>query len=132
MTITTGKLARTAGVGIQTIRFYEREGLLEPAPRSESGYRKYGDADLARLRFIRRAQELGFTLREIRELIELQGSPDAPCDRVCEKATEKLADVRQRIADLTRMENALAALTGTCEGSVPVSQCTVVESLRVP
>ena len=128
MTLTTGALARRAGVNIQTVRFYEREGLMKPAPRSVSGYRTFDEEALARLTFIRKAQQLGFTLKEIRELIALETDPDAPCDRVRDAATVKLEAVEEKIADLERMKAALRNLVSTCRGGVPVRECSVINS----
>ena len=130
MSLTTGILAKRAGVGIQTIRFYEREGLMEPAPRSRSGYRHYDESAVTRLTFIRRAQELGFTLKEIRELIALDSDPDGPCDSVSSAATAKLAAIEGKIADLTRMKDALVKLISSCVQSVPIRDCAVIECLR--
>lgn len=127
MTLTIGSLARQAGIGVQTIRFYEREGLIEAAPRASSGYRTYDEQALNRLNFIRRAQALGFTLREIRELIALQVNRAADCADVRRAANTKLADVEQKIADLTRMKTALHELVESCQGPEP--NCKIMECL---
>jgi MerR family mercuric resistance operon transcriptional regulator len=129
MTLTVGALARTAGVGVQTIRFYERQGLLQEAPRSSSGYRTFATDAVTRLRFIRRAQELGFTLREIRELIALQDDELADCDQVGRAAGGKLADIDRRIADLQRMKGALEDLMRVCTNRGPAAHCAIIECL---
>ena len=95
-TLTIGKVAREAGVGVETIRFYEREGLLESPDRRPSGYRQYEPEAIARLRFIKQAQRLGFTLREIKELLALKLDPDATRKQVKERAVAKIADIEQR------------------------------------
>ena len=99
-TLTIGTVARRAGVGVETIRFYERKKLLpEPARDPSNGYRRYTESAVSRLKFIGRAKELGFTLRETRELLELRGGP-ATCGTVRSRAEDKIADVRRKIRDL--------------------------------
>src|SRR5207247_2671094 len=98
-TLSIGQVARLAGVGVETVRFYEREGLLEEPPRRESGYRQYGEDVVARLRFIRRAKELGFTLKEIAGLLALRVDPDTTCADVRQRARTKIADVEAKIRD---------------------------------
>src|SRR3981081_2489203 len=100
-----GQLAKRGGVGIDTVRYYERNGLLAPSTRLASGYRRYGDLELSRLRFIRRAQALGFTLREIKELLALSAQRDVA--RVKRSAQAKLVDVEARIAALERVREGL-------------------------
>src|SRR5919204_5116878 len=114
--LTIGQIARQAGVGVETVRFYERQGLLEEPARKESGYRQYTKDVVARLRFIRRAKELGFSLKEIAELLALRLDPTATCAEVRERARAKLADIEAKIADLQRMKKALVKLTGACKG----------------
>src|SRR5258708_1887427 len=98
--LSIGKVARRAGVGVETIRFYERQGLLTPPIRKDSGYRLYPEQVLGRIRFIRRAKELGFSLREIKELQELRRNSSAPCEDVCAKAQAKIANIEGKIAML--------------------------------
>ena len=129
MLFTIGDVAKQAGVGVQTVRFYEREGLIEEPPRASSGYRSYNDDVITRLRFIKRAQELGFTLREVRELIALQTDTSAECGALRVVAQTKLADIEQRIADLRRMESALQELVDSCSGGGPMASCRIVECL---
>ena len=122
-----GTLAKRAGVRIDTVRYYERSGLLSPQSRLESGYRRYGRAELARLRFIRRAQALGFSLREIRELLALSKGRDMA--RVKRIAEGKLADVEQRIAALQRMRDGLATLIAACPGHGDLARCPILAAL---
>lgn len=111
-TLTSGELARRVGVGVETIRFYEREKLLAVPRRSASGYRRYPLSAVTRLHFITRAKRLGFTLREIRELLDLREG--GPCDEVRIRAEAKLEDVRARILELRRIERALRELAEAC------------------
>lgn len=122
-----GALAKQVGVRIDTVRYYERSGLLAPRTRLESGYRRYGATEAARLRFIRRAQALGFTLSEVRELLALSARRDV--GRVRRAAQEKLADVERRIADLDRVRRALATLIAECPGRERASDCPILKAL---
>ncbi len=128
-TMTIGQVARRAGVGIDTVRFYERQGLLAKPARRASGYRQYGEDAVGRLRFIRRAKDLGFTLAEIAELLALRRDPDTTCAEVKHKARAKLADVEARIADLQRIRQALLAVTASCQGRGPTSACPILDAL---
>ena len=129
-TLSTGQLAREAGVGVETIRFYERKGLIEEPPRHPlSGYRAYPLEVVRRLRFIRRAKELGFTLREIRELLDLAASPETTCAEVRASAEAKLEHVRRKIEDLQRIERVLAELAVSCKGTGPVQDCPILAAL---
>jgi MerR family transcriptional regulator, copper efflux regulator len=103
MLMKIGELAKLAGSGIDTVRFYERQGLLPPPQRQASGYRRYESSDVARLRFIRRAKALGFTLVEIRDLLALSGRPEDDMGSLKAAANEKLADVELKLAELTRV-----------------------------
>ncbi len=126
-TLGIGALAKRGGVRIDTVRYYERSGLLAPKTRLQSGYRRYSEAELARLRFIRRAQALGFSLKEIRELLALSKGRDVA--RVKRAAQSKLADVEQRIAALERMRSGLAALIAACPGHGEPSDCPILRAL---
>lgn len=128
-TLTIGQVARQAGVGIETIRYYEREGLLEEPARRESGYRQYGRGVIDRLRFIKNAQGLGFTLKEIRELLHLHADEDATRAEVRRRAGEKVAAIEAKIADLQRMRAALGGLIEACDGEGPLDGCPIVEAL---
>ena len=129
MGLTIGILAKQAGLGVQTLRFYEREGLLDEPARASSGYRTYDEGALSRLRVIRRAQELGFTLKEIKELIALQEEPVTDCDRVRVAAQAKVRDMERKIADLTRMKAELDSLIDTCQSCGTVGRCAVMDCL---
>ncbi len=129
-TLKTGELAKQAGVNVETLRFYEREGLLAEPPRRASGYREYPPDTVQRIRFIQRAKELGFTLREIKGLLQLRVDPDTTCAEVREQAAEKIADVKQKITDLKRIERALNKLMSTCRGSGPTDDCPILKHLE--
>lgn len=129
MSYTISRAASAAGVGVETIRFYEREGLLRQPPRKPGRYRQYDDSTIARIHFIQRAKLLGFTLAEIRELIQLDERDDAECGDLRDRARVKLTAVEQKIADLERMRSALNDLIAACRTSVPLSQCPVMECL---
>ncbi len=126
----TGEVASQAGVNVETLRFYEREGLLPEPPRRTSGYREYPPDTVQRIRFIQRGKELGFTLREIKGLLELRVDPDTTCVELRDRATEKVADVKQKIADLKAIERALRKLINTCSGSGPVDDCPILKHLE--
>ena len=126
-THTIGRLAALAGVGIDTVRYYERSGLLSPAERSASGYRRYGDDELRQLRFIRRAQRLGFTLAEIQDLLAVSRKSGVRAVRAA--ARHKLADVQLRIAELTRVRDALAGLVEACPGHGSAADCPILRAL---
>jgi MerR family copper efflux transcriptional regulator len=122
-----GALAKRGGVGIDTVRYYERSGLLSPKTRLASGYRRYSHAEVARLRFIRRAQALGFTLKEIRELLALSHHRDVA--RVKRVAQQKVLDVEQRIASLERMRRGLERLIEACPGHGRAEDCPILNAL---
>src|SRR5262249_8269334 len=111
---------------------YEREGLLAEPARKASGYRQYAQDVVARLRFIKRAKELGFSLREVAELISLRLDPATTCAEVRQKAHAKLADVEAKIRDLQGIRRALVRLTAACPGSGPVGGCPILEALDHP
>ncbi len=127
--ITIGQLARRAGSDVETIRYYERRGLLPPPPRAGNGYRRYPPDAVGQLRFIRRAKTLGFTLAEIQELLSLRRTGE---DRAAVKqlARDRLADLDARLADLQRMRNALADLDRRCSGEGPVTGCPIIDALN--
>ena len=128
--LTIGKVARGAGLAIDTVRYYEREGLLEKPARTASGYRRYTTGAIARLRFIRQAKELGFSLPEIKELLALRVTPGKSCADVRAHAEHKIADVDRRLASLKRVRGALVKLASACSGKGPVSQCPILEALE--
>ena len=129
-TLSIGEVAEAVGVGVQAIRFYEREGLLGAPARTKAGYRQYAASAIDQLRFIRRAQELGFTLKEIRELIALETVEGADCDEVCGAATAKVNAIQKKIDDLARMKAELEKLIHSCTGTVPIRQCKIIECLH--
>ena len=128
--MTIGKVAQSAGLAIDTVRYYEREGLLEKPARTASGYRHYRPDAVARLRFIRQAKELGFSLREIKELLSLRVTPGKSCADVKAHAEAKIADVDRRLASLKRVRGALMKLASACTGKGPISQCPILEVLE--
>jgi MerR family mercuric resistance operon transcriptional regulator len=125
-----GKVARNAGLAIDTVRYYEREGLLQKPARTASGYRHYTTDAVARLRFIRQSKELGFSLAEIKDLLALRVTPGKSCADVRAHAEHKIADVDRRIASLKRVRGALVKLASACSGKGPVSQCPILEALE--
>ena len=128
--LTIGQLAKSAGVHIQTVRYYERLHLLGPAARASSGYRLYGPEEERRLRFIKNAQALGFTLREIDELLNLRVSSRARCGDVQRKAKEKLQCVEAKARDLRALARALERLIQTCRAGQPTDHCPILKSLE--
>lgn len=128
--LTVGEVAQRAAVNLQTIRFYEREGLLPKPPRTASNYRVYSEDAIRRVRFIKRAQELGFSLKDIRELLALRARPGTRCADVRLQATAKLQDIEEKIGTLRRMRRALTKLIGECSGKGPVSECPILEALE--
>jgi Cu(I)-responsive transcriptional regulator len=122
-----GTLAKRAGVSIDTVRYYERGGLLTPKTRLASGYRRYSELEVARLRFIRRAQALGFSLKEVKELLALSKLRDVA--RVRRTAQRKLADVEERIAALERVRNGLTDLIAVCPGHGRAADCPILKAL---
>jgi len=124
-----GEVAKQAGVNLQTIHYYERRGLLPKPPRTGSNYRAYPEDAVLRVRFIKRAQELGFTLKEIKELLSLRAAPRTRCADVRERAEAKVQDIDGKVRTLQAMRKALTKLIGECSGSGPVSQCPILEAL---
>jgi len=127
---TIGTLARRAGVNIQTIRYYERYGLLRPVSKTRSGYRLYQEKELERLRFIRHAKELGFTLKEIKGLMGLRVESPSACAEVMKKTEENLRDVEGRIERLNRMKGVLEELITLCRERMPTEECPILKSIE--
>ena len=126
-----GVLSRHTGVKIETIRYYERSGLLRKPERTAGGYRTYSPADEQRLLFIRRTRDLGFSLAEVRRLLSLADQKSRSCRSVHALAVDHLVEVRARIADLRRMEKVLAEMVATCaQGTMPA--CPLLEVLARP
>ena len=128
--LTIGKVADRGGVNVQTIRYYERRGLLPKPARTASGYRKYSDEAIRRLRFIRQAQALGFSLAEIEELLSLRMQPGTTCADIRQRARQKIAAVNNKIEDLRRIKDALTKLAAACRGTGPTSECPILEALE--
>ncbi len=128
--LTIGQLAKKARVHVETVRYYERRGLIPEPPRRWSGYRQYSQDDLARLQFIKRAQELGFALKEIAELLALRVDTATSCGDVKERAEVKIADVEAKIQALERMKKALKKLVASCSGRGPTNACPILEALE--
>ena len=128
--LTIGKVARRAGIGIETIRFYEREGLIEEPARKESGYRQFDEEVIRRLQFIRHAKELGFTLSEIKELLSLKLDPTTSCADIKGRTEAKIADVQSKIISLQRMREALQNLANACQGTGRTSECPILDALE--
>lgn len=128
--MTIGQVAREAGVGVETIRFYERVGLLEEPPRRQSGYRQYSSDAVKRIRFIKRAKELGFSLKEIKELLYLRVDTSTSCGAVKRRAEAKISDIERKVQDLQRMKRALVKLAAACSGRGPISECPILDALE--
>lgn len=126
----TGELAQRARVNIQTLRYYERRGLLPKPPRRPSGYRIYPVQTVERVCFIKRAQELGFSLREIKQLLTLQDRAWASCDEVCELTQRKIEEIAAKIRDLRKIQRALRQLLQQCPRTLTVANCPIIISLN--
>lgn len=124
-----GELARHVGLPIDTVRYYERHGVLPPPARRASGYRDYGPDDVSRLCFVLRAKRLGFTLTEIRELLELTDATRGDTGNVKAAAQAKLEQVEQRIEEMQRIRDALRGMVDACPGSGPITECPIRAAL---
>lgn len=129
-TLTTGEAADRADVNVQTVRYYERRGLIPEPPRTSGGFRQYSPDHVARIRFIKRAQELGFTLEEAGDLLSLRATPDADRADVRAVAQEKRDEIEQKIADLQRMQATLDHLIAACEGHGTTDECPILHALE--
>jgi len=127
--LSIGQVARRVGVGVETVRYYERRGLLQEPQRRQSGYRQYGEEAVSRLQFIRRAKDLGFTLREIGELLSLGRDPSAPAADVKDRTQTKIASIEAKVRSLQRMRKALKKLTSACDEYGEVGDCPLLEAL---
>lgn len=125
-----GELAKHAGVGVQTVRYYERRDLLPPPDRTSAGYREYSEQDLHRLRFVLRSKDLGFTLAEITELLELRVDPERTADDVRERALIKIETTRSKIRDLKNIERALRRLVDRCHAHGPAEECALIHAIE--
>ena len=125
--ITIGDVAEAAGVGVETVRYYERRGLISQPARAMGGYRRYGGGHVHRIRFIKRAQDLGFTLEEIESLLKLEDGTDRRSIRRI--ASARLEETRHRIADLQRIERALSHLLHECETHAKSPRCPIIAAI---
>jgi len=125
----SSKVAELTGLGKETLRYYESIGLISAPPRTESGYRTYPQQTLHRLHFIKRAQALGFSLKEIQELLSLEEHPSRKSKPVRELALHKLSEIEAKIQDLEQLRSVLMELTGKCSGTTSISECPIMESL---
>ena len=127
--LTIGRLAREVGINLETVRYYERRGLLPKPPRTASGYRLFPAEAARRLRFIRRAQELGFSLGEIRDLLSLRATSTAKSADVKRRTEEKIADIDSKIRSLEAIRKTLSSLSNACSGCGSIRDCVILESL---
>lgn len=127
--LSIGKVAKRAGTSVETIRFYERKGLLQEPQRKESGYRQYLEEDIRKLVFIQHAKNLGFSLNEIKDLISLQTDGKSTSRAVKDLAEHKLQDIEDKIKMLQRMRKTLKHLVDKCPGEGPTSQCPILDAL---
>jgi Hg(II)-responsive transcriptional regulator len=125
-----GEVAKRSGVGIETIRYYEREGLLLEPERRPSGYRQYDESTVERLKYIRRAKDLGFTLAEIRELLELSFTARAGCDHIRQRAEAKVADIEGKIRSLRQMKRSLGRIVRRCRVKNSTEDCPLVHKAK--
>ncbi len=125
-----GALAAAANVNVQTIRYYERRGLIPKADRTPGGYRQYTEESVARIRFIKRAQDLGFSLREVADLLSLRVRRDTACAEVEAKASSKISLVEQKIGELEAIKSALEDLVNACHANAVTGDCPIIETLE--
>jgi MerR family copper efflux transcriptional regulator len=129
--LTIGDVAKQANVRIETLRYYERQGLVARPPRSRANYRLYPEDTVRRVQCIKRAQRLGFSLKDITELLALRAEPTTPCAEVRERALAKINDIEEKMRALQAMKNAIVKLVATCGGNTPISDCPILASLDV-
>ena len=130
MTLRIGQLAERARVNVQTVRFYERRGLIAEPERTAAGYRRYPPDVVRRIRFIKRAQDLGFSLSEITELLDLRARSPVACKAVEGKARKKIALVETKISELERIKRALEDLADDCAVRAPSGECPILEAME--
>lgn len=130
MTLTIGDLASRADVNVQTVRYYERRGLVPAPPRTDSGYRQYPPDSVARVQFIKRAQALGFSLREIAELLDLRVHPRRSCAEVRRKAEAKRDEIDRKIRSLRELRTSLDGLIEACDSNTQTKECPIIETLE--
>lgn len=125
----TGEVARQAGVNIETLRFYERQGILPEPPRRHSGYREYPPETVNLIRFVKRAQELGFSLKEVQELLTLRNAPQRAVGKMPQIVKAKIEEIDHKIKDLQAMRKALEGLLDACQEKRSLTSCPIIESL---
>jgi len=130
MLIQIGKLAQAAQVNVQTIRFYEREGLLTDPDRNPNGYRQYRQIDIDRVQFIKQAQSLGFSLEEIKQLVNLRIDPNSNCEHVRHQAEEKIDRIRTKINELEQFALTLESLVAECKIKKMTETCPILKSIE--
>lgn len=128
--MTRGELAKQTGVNIETLRYYERRGILKAPPRTASGYRQYSEDTVVRIQFVKRCQDLGFSLQEITELLALRVDSATTCDDVRERAADKLANTEQKMLELQRIKAALQKMIASCDEKEPTGECPILEALE--
>ncbi|RME58569.1 MAG: Hg(II)-responsive transcriptional regulator [Caldilineae bacterium] len=128
--LTIGKLAQAAGVNVETIRYYERRGLLPEPPRTPSGYRQYDAESVRRVRFIKEAQALGFTLEEVGELLALRVDAETTCETVRRRAERKVAQIQEKIQALHQLQTVLEEMIDACAQGGPTGECPILETLN--
>jgi len=128
--LSIGQVAKRTGITVETVRFYEKKGLIAAPRRTDSGYRQYPGDTVKRVRFIQNAKEVGFTLKDIGELLALRREPGTSCTDIKLRAAHKIEEVDRKIRELTRIRGALSKLKSTCTGSGAVSQCPILEELE--
>ena len=128
--LTIGQLAKQSNVHVETLRYYERRGLIFAPPRTVSNYRVYSSEILRRVKFIKQAQALGFSLEEIKKLLALRAAPRAKCADVRGYAMHKMQDIQERIRSLKRMHKSLEKLLRECAGDLPATECPILGSLE--
>ncbi len=124
-----GNLAKMAAVNIETIRYYEKQGILPEPDRSPSGYRQYNEETVNRIRFVKRAQKLGFSLSEIKQLLKLSGGEITDCDEVKDIALKKLEAIREKIINLQKLDSILSNLATQCDRQQSIKSCPIIEAL---
>jgi len=128
--LSIGQVAKSTGVSVEAIRFYERQGLIPEPARSAAGYRQYPPDTPRRVRFIQRAKAVGFTLGDIRELLELRTRPDVTCADIQARAQDKLEEIAAKLAELEQMRRALNRLAEQCSGDGALSECPILDALE--
>lgn len=128
--MTRGDVAERADVGRETVRYYEKRDLIPKPSRTAAGYRQYTSEHVKRIRFVKRAQELGFTLKEIGELLSLRADPAIDSADVKKQAEAKVAEVEKKIRDMRRIKEALTSLIASCGGSEPTADCPIMEAMQ--